>query len=226
MKMDAIKVLLSNLETTPLRIGRVGENLHTQVQVNCMSVFLGNPNATVALTVQPPTGDAYPAVVEKDGVIVTWEITASDLISEGNGRIQMTFTDGEEVIKTVIGSTVILPSIEPTGTAPTPIENWIVEAGTALEQIQEVVETVTGSTPSIVGVANHRYVCGEVASISITPPESGVIDVVFSSGSTAATLTVPDTVVFPAWFDRTALQANATYEINIADGLGVVAVWA
>ena len=95
-----------------------------------------------------------------------------------------------------------------------------------LEELKEVVETVTGSTPSIVGVANHRYVCGEVTSISITPPESGVIDVVFSSGSTAATLTVPDTVVFPAWFDKTSLLANATYEISIADGLGVVAVWA
>jgi len=80
------------------------------------------------------------------------------------------------------------------------------------------VETVIGATPTIAGVENVRYVCGTVTAISITPPESGVIDVMFKSGATPAVLTVPDAVVFPDWFDKTALEANRMYEINFEDG--------
>ena len=88
------------------------------------------------------------------------------------------------------------------------------------------VVSVTGSTPSITGADNTRYICGEVTSISVTPPESGIIDVVFTSGSTPAVLTVPNTVKFPDWFDPSDLDTNKTYEINILDGVyAVVASW-
>lgn len=89
-----------------------------------------------------------------------------------------------------------------------------------------IVETVTGANPVIAGVANHRYMCGEVATISITPPASGIIDVVFSSGTTATVLTVPSTVKWPDWFDPSSLDASANYEINIMDGVyGAVMMW-
>lgn len=86
--------------------------------------------------------------------------------------------------------------------------------------------SVSGTTPTINAQAGVRYVCGEVATISITPPAIGITDVVFTSGSTAAVLTVPNTVKWPAWFDPTSLDANTTYEINIMDGVyGAVGVW-
>ena len=89
---------------------------------------------------------------------------------------------------------------------------------------------VSGTTPVITGQAGLRYICGECSTLSIAVPSSGMIDVVFESGSTATVLTITPptgvTVRWPEWFDPTDLQANATYEINIADGMGVVAVWA
>lgn len=91
------------------------------------------------------------------------------------------------------------------------------------------VVQVSGTTPSITALPGIRYVCGEVATLDITTPESGIIDVVFSSGSTPAVLTVtPPSGTTMKWangFDPTALEANTTYEINIADGLGVAASW-
>ena len=90
-----------------------------------------------------------------------------------------------------------------------------------------MTETVTGSTPTITAEANHRYMCGEVTSLSFTPCNSGICDVVFTSGSTVALLTVPNTVKFPEWFDPTSLETNTVYEINIVDGVyGVVMTWA
>lgn len=69
--------------------------------------------------------------------------------------------------------------------------------------------------------------CGEVTSLSFTPCNSGICDVVFTSGSTVALLTVPNTVKFPEWFDPTSLETNTVYEINIVDGVyGVVMTWA
>ena len=87
--------------------------------------------------------------------------------------------------------------------------------------------TVSGTTPEITCTAGTRYICGEVSTISITPSLSGICDVMFTSGSTAAVLTVPSSVLWPDWFDPTALEADTTYEINIMDGVyGAVMVWA
>lgn len=91
---------------------------------------------------------------------------------------------------------------------------------------EATVETVSGTNPVITGVANTRYICGEVSTISITPPASGIIDVIFTSGSSVAVLTVPNTVKWSNGFDPTALEANTTYEINILDGVyGAVMTW-
>lgn len=90
-----------------------------------------------------------------------------------------------------------------------------------------LVETVSGTTPTITGQPNVRYVCGEVSTITITPPASGSVDVIFESGSTATAMTVPSTVKWPAWFDAEALEINTTYEILITDGIyGSVMTWA
>lgn len=90
--------------------------------------------------------------------------------------------------------------------------------------MQEII--ISGQDPVITGIANARYNCGEVYTISITPPASGIVDVVFTSGSTAALLTLPVTVKMPVWFDATALETNTIYEITITDGVyGMVMSW-
>lgn len=77
---------------------------------------------------------------------------------------------------------------------------------------------VSGNTPTITGQDGIRYVCGEVSTISITPPASGIIDVVFESGTTPAVLTVNGTVRWANGFDPTSLDANTSYELRIVDG--------
>ena len=88
------------------------------------------------------------------------------------------------------------------------------------------VTTLSGTTPSITAEENGRYVCGEVTSISITPCAQGICDIQFTSGSTAAILTIPNTVIFPGWFDKTTLETNTVYEISIVDGIyAAVGTW-
>ena len=88
------------------------------------------------------------------------------------------------------------------------------------------VENVSGTDPVIVGEENTRYICGQVDTIAITPPQLGVIDVRFLSGSTAPVMTLPQTVLLPSWFDAVNLEANTAYEICITDGVyGMVMTW-
>ena len=103
-------------------------------------------------------------------------------------------------------------------------------AKSAISQMLNAPETVSGSTPSVAAKPGVQYICGEVSTIDITVPESGIIDVIFESGSTPAVLTVtPPTGMTMKWasgFDPTNLEANTTYEINIMNGcLGVGAAW-
>ena len=104
--------------------------------------------------------------------------------------------------------------------------------GIPLTDLASNVTTVSGSTPSITGVAGFQYICGECSTLSITVPSSGCIDVLFESGSTATVLTVTPTktgvsaIKWANGFDPTSLDANTTYEINILDGeLGVGCSW-
>ena len=86
---------------------------------------------------------------------------------------------------------------------------------------------VSGTTPTITAVENTRYVCGEVATLSFTPPASGISIVRFTSGTTATVLTLPSTVKFPEWFDPTTLETDTIYEICVTDGIyGAVMSWA
>ena len=89
--------------------------------------------------------------------------------------------------------------------------------------------TVSGTTPSITAEDGVQYICGEVSTLDITLPDSGIVDVVFTSGATATVLTVtPPTGQTVRWangFDPTSLEANTVYEINILNGLGVYQTW-
>ena len=98
---------------------------------------------------------------------------------------------------------------------------------TAKSKISDMLNgavTVSGTTPTITALSGVRYVCGEVATLDITPCASGICDIVFTSGSTATVLTLPNAVKFPD--GAFTPEANTTYEINILDGVyGVVMAW-
>ena len=106
-------------------------------------------------------------------------------------------------------------------------------AKSAISQMLNSPVTITGSTPTITALPGIQYICGECATLDITLPDSGIVDVIFQSGSIATVLTVPPptgkTMSWANWFDPTSLDANTTYELNIAivgdQCLGVTGSW-
>lgn len=104
-----------------------------------------------------------------------------------------------------------------------PVGTYTDNAKSAISQMLNGSVTVTGSTPTITALPGIRYVCGEVVTLDITLPASGIVDVVFTSGSTPAVLTVTpptgQTVKWANGFDPTSLEANTVYKIEIMDGI-------
>lgn len=222
--MNVIQIGINSISSTILQIGFEGENEHTSVVFYWTPIYLNYPDAVATMKIKSPAGVIYPKTVTQSGNKITWDVTASDCAAFGNGQYQLTFTDGEEVIKTYIGNFNVMASIVGEGTPPDPIEDWMEEASETLAALKAFEDvTVTGATPNIVGEENKRYICGEVSTITISAPQTGMIDVVFISGSTPATLTTTG-ITFPVWFDGT-LNANTRYEVNVLDGYGVVTTW-
>ena len=111
-----------------------------------------------------------------------------------------------------------------------PVGQYTESAKSAISEMLNGSVSVSGTAPTINALPGIRYICGEVTTIDIVTPASGIIDVVFTSGSTPAVLTVtPPTGMTMKWangFDPDNLEADTTYEINIADGcLGVAGSW-
>ena len=135
--MRSVTVRLEDLRTMIINLGFVGENEHRQIRFDCKKMFDEYPHASVSLTVAPAEGESYPAIVERDGGIVTWTITDSDLTAEGDGELQLSFTNGETVAKTYIGRCRVCRSIVPTGEIPSGIDDFITRAGALLDQVED-----------------------------------------------------------------------------------------
>lgn len=88
---------------------------------------------------------------------------------------------------------------------------------------KEITITVTGSDVTITPAANTIYNCGELTSLTISnPPATGAYSIVFTSGSTATTTTIPSTIL---GLESFAAEVNTLYEINVLDNRAVVGSW-
>lgn len=168
--MKTLNVMLSNLGGRVVPIGYEGENLYTRIRINCIEVFADYPDATVSMVVNSPVGQMYPAVIEKSGVMVIWDITDAVLSSNGSGECQLTFTDGDVVRKSVVFGISINRSLIASGDPPEPVQEWIDKADQTAQEIAEnaanlakedIVESYGSIAPAIIETAS-----GAIASFS------------------------------------------------------------
>ena len=115
----------------------------------------------------------------------------------------------------VSGDTTQSASSNAVGTYTNEAKQSIKQMLGVVDSYDSLVVNVTGTDPVITGSPSYRYNCGEVASLTVTPPTSGTIDIIFTSGTTPTVLDLPSTVKMPSWWIGT--EANTTYEICITD---------
>lgn len=118
-----IETTIDKIEGSIINIGRVYENKVTKLLVDLSSILVEYPNATASLVVRQPNWQSYPATVTLNGMTLEWLITDAEIgLQSGTGEIQITVADGEQIYKSAIAQTVILPSIlYKSGSIPDPI---------------------------------------------------------------------------------------------------------
>lgn len=187
--------------------------------------------------------------VQVDGVSVLQDGVARVKVGNGlrvgnnNERSIMIADPNQGNIRTRSSSHVITPSLQHMSTfyglawaagdttqaGSTALGQYTESAKSAISEMLNGSVSVSGTTPTINALSGIRYICGEVTTIDIVTPASGIIDVVFTSGSTPAVLTItPPTGQTMKWANGWdgVCEANTTYEINVADGVyGVVGQW-
>lgn len=138
-----IETTIDKIEGSTINIGRVYENKVTKLLVDLSSTLIEHPNATASLVVRQPNWQSYPATVTLNGMTLEWLITDAEIgLQSGTGEIQITVADGEQIYKSAIAQTVILPSIlYKSGSIPDPIAHWISQAQTELEKTKEALNT-------------------------------------------------------------------------------------
>lgn len=157
--MRTISCKLEDLKNMTLHIGYEGENDYTSVRIDAGSVFAQYPEAVPSLKVQPPKGNMYPVIVTRDGDIVIWNVSDSDTASNGNGEIQLTFTENTVVVKSCTGKTLVHRSLKATGPAPDPLIDFIDMAEEVVGEAQDAAEAAEAAAQHapMIGLDGYWY---------------------------------------------------------------------
>lgn len=99
---------------------------------------------------------------------------------------------------------------------------------TKADKVTEVTISTSGSVSQALDPGKIYHFTGAVTSLSLTlnaaaSGQTAQYHFDFESGSTAETLTLPNSVTMPDGF---AVEANKRYEVDILDGYAVVVSWA
>lgn len=96
------------------------------------------------------------------------------------------------------------------------------------DKITEVTVSTAGAVTQALDAGKIYHFTGAVTALTITLNAPASVDLAqyhfdFNSGSTAATLTMPNTVTMP---DSFAVEANKRYEVDVLNNYGAVMAWA
>ena len=176
--MKTVTIRLDSLEKVKIPLGFVGENLHRRIIFVCDDAFKEYPNATATITVESPAGVKYPGILVKYGNNVYWDIRDSDVAVDGNGQIQLTFTEGVHVKKEYKTRTFIEKSIVANSPSPDPVEDWVEQANETLEDLAAMDNIAKNAQESDIGksLSPKTVVDGVVTEWQYTEPSGGTDD--------------------------------------------------
>lgn len=144
--MIIMKQIYANNFTT-LELGRKGENLARQVVFDVRDLeSLYGPGDVEVIYQRPGDAQPYPLAVQRDGTLVTWDVTATDTeMSDGYGKCELRYYVGETLAKSKIWRTWVEPALPtPSETAPPePEQGWVEQVlatGVAAQQAADAAK--------------------------------------------------------------------------------------
>ena len=163
-------------ELDVVKLGRQGEHLTQQVQIDC-SAWLGSGSPLTGCqlliaAIRPGESTIYlPTVTVEDGVI-TWDIQDQDTAKGGWGRGEVRAMKDVKIKKSVVFRTRVEPSLEGSGSTPPTPPDWVQEILTSVAAAQAAAEAAAASAAQ--AELNTRGLAGW--SLTVETDETVTID--------------------------------------------------
>lgn len=102
--------------------------------------------------------------------------------------------------------------------------NWIDIPALKGDPAIQVIKDTASTTATIAAQANTRYIYGTLTELTVSSlPSEGIVNILFTSGTTPTVVSLPNTVKMPDWY---SVGANMTVMIGITDGVwGSIQTW-
>ena len=139
-------------------LGKQGENEVRTIAFDYSKLAEKYGEGTLACIVSRPKDVPYPAVLTVEGHTAVWSVNNADTAYSGYGRIQLSYSVGEQVKKSVIYKTYVDPSIVPEGgTPPEPIPSYIDQLVEIGNQVHEDAESARESAQEAESYAENLH---------------------------------------------------------------------
>ena len=120
-------------------LGRRGENLVTQIRFPVAGWAEKYGDGTFGLLAQRQSdANPYPVAITTDSEYVYWNVSSADTGVAGIGKVELRYTVGEALAKSMVYITRTAPALEDAGEAPEPYESWVNEVMDAAENVEEI----------------------------------------------------------------------------------------
>lgn len=123
--MGTVNVVLGEDTRLNLILGQQLENAVTSVVFDFSAWQTTYGSGTLALSVQRPGDDQpYAVTLTTSGTDATWSVTNLDTAYKGVGHIQLTYTVGSAIKKSVVYKFTVYESLGANGEYPSPGQTW------------------------------------------------------------------------------------------------------
>lgn len=158
-----MKISIGNNPPVTLYLGRQGENNVKEILFDLSYLKQEFGDGSVSLVMQRPTdSEPYPVALDIVDGSAVWTVSNVDTSVDGIGKAQVTYTINEQIKKSVIYKTKVLPSLKPESeTPPDAYENWLDTLGNLSGQIsadkaQALIDIETARVNSLDDIESDR----------------------------------------------------------------------
>lgn len=145
-RIENVKITDCCFDTPILLLGKVGENLATQVVIDATEWQDGS--GTFQLLVKRADEELFTASIEQEDGVVTWLIPAAEIGAAGYGEIELNYLVGEAKMKsarvdTRVFSSIEIDSLPPNGTT------WSQLVLAAIQDARDAADEAQGAEDEI-----------------------------------------------------------------------------
>lgn len=113
-----------------VEIGRMGENLCRELNIDVSGWLAELPGASVSVVFRRPDGQVYPVIVNSSEQVITWLPNSSDLAMPGTGMLEVRLYLDDVICKSAVINTATSRALgAPVVPPPAPAPDWVTTAG-------------------------------------------------------------------------------------------------